>query len=179
MLRKQLLVILLALVAVGSVMAQGKHEMKNMRVSFEATDYRNSRSIEKVTSGSKNYIKGIDSKYKDKETSRLLQPFVDYNFIAKSLGGEFEVTVTYKIDKKIAGNSVKLTLGVDELPVQELELKNSALTNRARATFDVKLLRGKTHLLKVWLPTKGVLIEKFEIRRKVFGSTKDDSQDED
>ena len=74
----------------------------------------------------------------------------------------------------MAGDKAYITLVVDELSPVKLELSNSALSTRISADFDVSLLRGKRHLLKIWLPSKGVMIEKIEIRRRLINKKKDD-----
>lgn len=166
--------VLLFSVSVFSIFAEsdGKHQMSNMTVTIKAPEFRNSRHIETHEQNGKTYIKGKDSRYKDKETSRLTQPFVDYIFSSKSLGGDFVVTCVYRVDKKKANDECFITLGVDELEPQRLDIKEGLGTHRISHTFDVKLLRGKNHTLKLWLPSKGVLVERFEIRRKLINSKK-------
>ena len=87
-------------------------------------------------------------------------------------GGTFKVTVTYKISKVELKNKntqrfVKIAL--DENKADQIELKESNSGYlRASAEFNLKFLRGKNHVLKLWLPSKGVMIDKIEIRRKLF-----------
>ena len=56
---------------------------------------------------------------------------------------------------------------MDLLDTEEMAIKNK-LINTVKADFKVKALRGKKHTLKVWLPSQGVQINKFEIRRKLI-----------
>lgn len=178
---KLFLVALLSVISTSFIQAsnEGKHEMSNMRVSIQATDFRNSRHIDQVDHNKKTYIKGKDSKYKQKESNRLLQPFVDYVFSSKLAGGEYVVTCFYRVDKKVANDECFLTLGVDEMSPRRLDIKESFGTHRISQTFDVKFLRGKNHTLKLWLPSKGVMIEKFEVRKKIINSKnkKDNSEE--
>ena len=153
---------------------QGEHELKNMQAKFNATEFKSSRYMEKTTYNGKTYLIGEAKRYKSEETLRALQPFVDYRFISGAADGQYVVTVTYRIDKKLAGDKSYITLGVDELSPVKLELSNSALSTRISADFDVSLLRGKRHLLKIWLPSQGVMIEKIEIRRRLINKKKDD-----
>ncbi|MGL5318350.1 MAG: hypothetical protein ACRC9Q_06615 [Bacteroidales bacterium] len=162
------------LFSVLSLQAQSddKHEMSGLQVKIDATKYKNSRHIESTDVKGKTYIKGIDSRYKDKEVGRMLQPYADYPFSANAIGGDFVVTCIYRVDKKNASDECYISLGVDELEPQKLEIKESIGIHRINHTFDIKMLRGKNHILKLWLPSKGVMIERFEIRRKVISSKK-------
>lgn len=165
---------LVSLFTILSVFAEndGKHEMSNYHAKIKANEFRNSRHIETTEINGKTYIKGKDSRYKDKETSRLTQPFTDYVFSSKSMGGDYVVTCFYRVDKKNAKDECFITLGVDELEPQRLDIKEGSGTHRISHTFDVKLLRGKNHTLKLWLPSKGVMVERFEIRRKLISTKK-------
>ncbi|MGL4331505.1 MAG: hypothetical protein ACRCSR_01665 [Bacteroidales bacterium] len=149
-----------------------KHEMSNMHAKINATEFRNSRHIETTEVSKKTYIKGKDSRYKDKETSRATQPYAEYPFAANAIGGDYTVTCIYRVDKKNAKDECYITLGLDELEVQRLDIKESLGVHRISHTFDVKMLRGKNHVLKLWLPSKGVMVERFEIRRKLISTKK-------
>ena len=138
--------------------------MNNSFVTINAVDYRNSRNIEKVNENGREFIKAKDSK--------LVQPYAEYGIKSKMAGGTFKVTVTYKISKEELKNKntqrfVKIAL--DEHKADEIELKESHSGYlRASSEFDMKFLRGKNHVLKLWLPSKGVMVDKIEIRRKLF-----------
>lgn len=165
---------LLALTTVLSVFAKddNKNEMSNMFVKINATEYRNSRHIEKTEVSNKTHIKGKDNRYKDKESNRASQPYAEYPFSTNVVGGDFVVTCIYRVDKKNAKDECFITLGLDELEPQRLDIKENMGVQRISHTFDVKMLRGKNHVLKLWLPSKGVMVERFEIRRKLISSKK-------
>ncbi len=152
------------------VSAQDAHEMENMRVSVSATAYKSSRFIEKGTSKGKEYIEGRSSAYNKKGEAanfKALAPYAEYSLSSKMSGGTYEVTVYYTLDKKNAPDDPQIILGMDLLDTQDVTIKNK-LINTVKADFKVKALRGKNHILKVWLPSEGVQINKFEIRRKLI-----------
>lgn len=164
------LLVLLFSVFTVSAENDGKHEMSNYHAKIKANEFRNSRHIETTEISGKTYIKGKDNRYKEKETSRLTQPFADYIFSSKSMGGDYVITCFYRVDKDKANDECYISLGVDELEPQKLDIKESKGTHRISHTFDVKFLRGKSHTLKLWLPSKGVMVERFEIRRKLIST---------
>ena len=141
-----------------------RHQMNNSFVSINAVDYRSSRIIENFRDNGRDFITAKDSK--------LLQPYAEYGIRSKMAGGTFKVTITYKITKEELKNKdtkrfVKLAL--DENKAEEIELKESHSGYlRASAEFNLKFLRGKNHVVKLWLPSKGVMVDKIEIRRKLF-----------
>ncbi len=153
-----------------------RHAMTNSSVTINAVDYRKSRSIDKVKDGSREFIIGKKSVYNlagSKDPSKLLQPYAEYIVKSKWAGGTFKVTVTYKIDKderkENANKTRKVRIGLDENSPMEIELKNSSSGYlKASSEFKINFLRGKNHTVKVWLPSKGVMIDKVEMRRIYF-----------
>ena len=57
---------------------------------------------------------------------------------------------------------------MDLLETQDLIVTKKLLSNSVKATFSTKLLKGKKHTLKVWLPSEGVEIDRFEVRRALI-----------
>ncbi|MGL4851770.1 MAG: hypothetical protein ACRC3Z_03865 [Phocaeicola sp.] len=170
-----LLVLLLAVVI--PVLAQSdRHEMTGTSVTINALDYRNSRSLDKVTEDRREFIKGKDRVYdnaKNGEPTKALQPYAEYAIKSQMTGGRFVVTVTYRIDKEERKANKKedryIRLALDEHSAERIELKNSAAGYlQASAEFDMAFLRGKNHVVKLWLPSKGVMIDKISIRRKII-----------
>ncbi len=153
-----------------SLFAQDTHSMDNMRVSVSADAYKSSRFIEKGTNKSKTYIQGKSSSYNKKGESankKALAPYAEYSLSSKLSGGTYEVTVYYTLDKSNTPDDPIVIVGMDLLDTEEITIKNK-LINTVKADFKVKALRGKKHTLKVWLPSQGVQINKFEIRRKLI-----------
>lgn len=158
------------------VKAQERHQMSNSHVTINTKDYRSSRSTEIVNEGSRDFIKGKNKVYdnaKNGTPSKLLQPYAEYAFKSKLAGGTFRVTITYKIDskerKENKNASRKIRLGLDEKTPMEFDLKDSS-SGYLKVTQDFKIsfLRGKNHVLKLWLPSKGVMVDKIDIRKKIF-----------
>ncbi len=171
---KKISILLFALLTGFSVMFANDdnvHEMSNMKVSINAVDTKSSRFIETVSSGSKEYIVGKSSSYNKKgEASggKLLGPYAEYAIEAGLSGGDYVITAYYKIDTKTAPSDARIILGMDLLETQELAVEKKLLSNSVKATFSTKLLKGKKHTLKVWLPSEGVQIDKFEVRRALI-----------
>ena len=152
--------------------AQDSHDMDNMRVSIPATEFKSSRFIETGTNKSKDYIQGKSSSYNKKGESankNLLALYEEYAISSKMSGGTYEITVYYTLDKNNTPDEPLVMVGMDLQGNEEIAIKNK-LINTVKADFKVKALRGKNHTLKVWLPSQGVQINKFEIRRKIFSS---------
>lgn len=150
--------------------AQDKHEMDNMRVTVSADVYKSSRFIEKGKDKGKSYITGKSSSYNKKGESankKALAPYAEYSLSSKMSGGTYEVTVYYTLDKKNTPDNPIVIVGMDLLDTEEIAIKNK-LINTVKADFKVKALRGKNHTLKIWLPSQGVEINKFEVRRKLI-----------
>ncbi len=157
-----------------SVVAQDKHEMQNMRVSILSKEHKNSRFIEEGSSKGKEYIQGKKSSYNKKGESvnkKSLAPYAEYGISSGLAGGTYEVTVHYILDKNATPDEPQIILGMDLLDSQELTIKNK-LINTVKADFKVKALRGKNHTLKIWLPSQGVRVHKFEVRKKLIGGSK-------
>ena len=100
-------------------------------------------------------------------------PYAEYGIKSKMAGGKFKVTITYKIDKSELKNNKKASrfvrLALDEHSPIDIELKESSSGYlKASGEFNLKFLRGKNHVVKVWLPSKGVMIDKIDIRRKLL-----------
>ncbi|MGL5938595.1 MAG: hypothetical protein ACRCZY_04000 [Phocaeicola sp.] len=153
-----------------------RHEMTGTSVVINAPDYRNSRSIESVNEDGREFIMGKNRVYdnaKNGEPAKGIQPYAEYAIKSQMGGGRFVVTVTYKIDKDERKANKKddryIQIALDEHSPERIELKNSASGHlKATAEFDMAFLRGKNHLVKLWLPSKGVMIDKIAIRRKII-----------
>ena len=166
-----LVTLIIAFVSIN-LSAQDSHDMDNMRVSNPATEFKSSRFIETGTNKSKDYIQGKSSSYNKKGESankNLLAPYAEYAISSKMSGGTYEITVYYTLDKNNTPDEPIVIVGMDLQGNEEIAIKNK-LINTVKADFKVKALRGKNHTLKVWLPSQGVQINKFEIRRKIFSS---------
>ena len=173
---KKFLFLTLSLIAFISISAQETHDMDNMRASINAKAYKSSRFLEEGTNKSKDYIQGKSSSYNKKGESvnkKALAPYAEYALSSKMSGGTYEVTVYYTLDKDNTPDEPIIVLGMDLQDTEEIAIK-SKLINTVKADFKVKALRGKNHLLKVWLPSQGVQINKFEVRRKIFSSKSSD-----
>ena len=167
---KKLLLLVILITSFISVSAQNTHEMDNMRVSIPATEFKSSRFIETGTNKNKDYIQGKSSSYNKKGESankNLLAPYAEYAISSKLSGGTYEITVHYTIDKNNTPDNPIVIVGMDLQGNEEIAIKNK-LINTVKADFKVKALRGKNHTLKVWLPSEGIQINKFEIRRKLI-----------
>ena len=147
------------------------HEMSNMKVSINAKDVKSSRSIEIKKHAGKDYIYGKSSSYNKKGEAtlgKLLGPYAEYAIESGLSGGDYIITVYYKIDSSKAPSDPKIILGMDLLETQDLIVTKKLLSNSVKATFSTKLLKGKKHTLKVWLPSEGVEIDRFEVRRALI-----------
>ncbi|MGL5272117.1 MAG: hypothetical protein ACRC8J_01360 [Phocaeicola sp.] len=171
------LLTLLGVTATSAVAQQSeRHEMTGTSVTINAPDYRTSRSIDKITEDGREFIMGKDRVYnnaKNGEPTNALQPYAEYAIKSQMSGGRFVVTITYKIEKeerKANKNTNRyIRLALDEHSPERIELKNSAAGYlKATAEFDMAFLRGKNHVVKLWLPSKGVMIDKIAIRRKII-----------
>ena len=157
-----------------------KHELDKSRVSIEASNFKNSRFLDKSSKNGKDYIIGKGTSYNKKGeavSGRALMPYAEYALSSKVMGGNYHVTVYYRIDKDKTPDNPKILLGMDLLEPQELEIEKK-LINTVKATFYTKLLKGKNHTLKIWLPSEGVEIQKFEVRRALV-TKKDPSKSND
>lgn len=152
-----------------------KHELTNYTVSVPATEHKNSRFLESTTVNGKEYIRGKASSYKkngEAVSGKALMPYAEYTLSSKLMGGNYTVTVHYRIDKDKAPENARILLGMDLLESQELTVEKK-LFNTTKATFYTKLLRGKNHTLKIWFPCEGVEIQKFEVRRAIITKKED------
>ena len=153
-----------------SAQSDDNHEMDNMRVSIDATQFNDSRFLETTTVKSKNYIQGKSSSYNKKGESankKLLAPYAEYDIKSKLPGGSYNVTVYYDIDKNNTPDEPIILVGMDLQDPEEIAIKNK-LINSVRTTLKVKALRGKNHKLKIWMPSQGVRINKIEVSRAIF-----------
>lgn len=147
-----------------------KHELENSHVSVKASEHNSTRFTETKTVNGKEYLVGKGSSYNKKGeavTGKTLWPYAEYILRSGLMGGNYHVTVYYRLDKNKTPDTPKILLGMDLLEAQELEVEKK-LINTVKATFYTKLLKGKNHTLKIWLPSEGVEIEKFEIRRALI-----------
>lgn len=148
----------------------GKHDMKNMNVTIEASLYKSSRFIEKETIKGKEYIYGKSSSYNKKgeaNAGRILQPNAEYAIRTKLPGGTYNITVFYQIDKEKAPETPKVAIGINTQEAQEIEIKNK-LVNSVKASFNVNFLKGKKHTVKVWFPSEGVKIREIKVARALI-----------
>lgn len=155
-----------------SLSANDKHQMKDMHVSIAATAHKYARFLGTTEYKNKTYVVGKKSSYDkagEAKGKKAVWPYAEYALASNLAGGTYVVTVHYSINKDdVSDQSPKILLGMDSLEPQELILKNK-LTDTVKATFNVKLLRGEKHTLKVWLPSRGVQITKFEVRKALIG----------
>lgn len=152
------------------VSAEEKHELENMQASIEATAHKNSRSLTTTTNNGKTYIAGKATAYnKNGEAigGKLLWPYAEYAFASKLTGGQYNITVSYRVDKETLPENARILVGLDLQEAKELEIK-SKLLNQVKVTFNANLLKGKNHTVKLWLPSEGVQIQKIEVRRALI-----------
>ncbi|MGL5682760.1 MAG: hypothetical protein ACRDDZ_06870 [Marinifilaceae bacterium] len=165
-----LLIAIFAL-SVGALWAQeGKHELDNFTVSVPATDHKSARFINEKTVNGKTYIHGQGSSYKKNgtaSTGKALMPYAEYTLSSKVMGGDYSVTVHYRLDKDKMPDKPHILVGMDLLEAEELQLEKK-LINTVKARFKTKLLRGKNHTLKIWFPCEGVEVQKFEVRKHII-----------
>lgn len=154
-----------------SLSANDKNQMKNMHVSIAATAHKYSRFLGVTEYKNKTYVVGKKSSYDkagEAKGKKTVWPYAEYSLASNLAGGTYVVNVHYSINKdEISDRSPKILLGMDTLEPQELILKNK-ITDTVKATFKVKILRGEKHTLKVWLPSRGVQISKFEVRKALI-----------
>ncbi|MEG1587477.1 MAG: hypothetical protein RR346_11465, partial [Bacteroidales bacterium] len=81
-----------------------------------------------------------------------------------STGGKYNITIHYRIEKNKLPDNARIQVGLDLQSAQEVEIKSKVIST-VKVSFDAKLLKGKNHTLKLWLPSEGVEIQKIEIRR--------------
>ncbi len=152
-------------------------QLKNMLASIEATDYKTARFIDKTTVNGKEYIMGKPSSYnKNGEANggSLVWPHVVYDIKSKMLGGTYHVTVHYRVDKDKVASNPTIQIGMDMIQPETVSLREqNMLINTARATFKVKLLSGKSHNIKLWLPSEGIMISKVDVRKAIFSKKED------
>ena len=95
-------------------------------------------------------------------------PYAEYGLSSKVMGGDYSVTVHYRLDKDKTPDKPYILLGMDLLEAEELQL-DKKIINTVKARFKTKALRGKNHTLKIWIPCEGVEIQKFEVRKHIIG----------
>ena len=173
--KKFTLMLVALVVSVFSIFADDdNHQLTNTTVSIPATKFKSSRFLDEHTYSGKEYIydkSSSDNKSGEATTGRALMPYAEYKISSKLSGGDYVITVHYRIDKDKMPDNPKILLGMDLLEPQELEVERK-LINTVRATFNTKLLKGKKHTLKIWLPSEGVEIQKFEVRRAIITKKK-------
>ncbi len=163
---------------VTTVQAQERHEMDNMKVTIESDAYKKARKMEHQKSGKRSYIFGEESAYKranGKPLSRLVSPYAEFPIKAGMVGGDYKVTIVYRITNNAASDlTPEVIIGFDEEKAQTVELKKiKNLVQKKSIDFDANLLRGKNHIVKLWLTTEGVEIDRIEVRRKLINSKKE------
>jgi len=169
--RSRIITFAIAIMAIctTAIANDDRNEMNNSAVKIDATEYRNGRSVESIKIANKTHLKGKDGAYKKNKQSRALQPYAEYPISAKMSGGQYRVVCYYRLEKegdKNADNQITITM--DELSPQEIDLKPIKGVNRLEVEFDVKALRGKNHVLKVWFTSPNIAVDRFEVRRKLI-----------
>lgn len=147
-----------------------RHELENMRVTILATDYKNSKFIERETIKGKEYIKGKASSYHkngEANAGTLLQPCAEYAIKSKLAGGTYNVTVHYTIDKETAPENPLIAIGINTQKAQQIAIKDK-LVNTVKASFKVNFFKGKNHTVKVWFPSQGVKIHEIKISKALL-----------
>lgn len=147
-----------------------KHELENMHASIDAIAHKNARHITTKEQGNKEYIFGKTTSYNKKGEAiggKILWPYAEYAFASKMTGGQYNITVHYRIEKDKLPSNARILVGLDLQEAKELEIKQK-LINTVKATFDAHLLKGKNHTIKLWLPSEGVEIQKIEVRRALI-----------
>lgn len=147
-----------------------RHELENMHASIEATAHKSARHIRVNNQNNKESITGKATSYNKKGEAiggKILWPYAEYAFASKLTGGQYNITVHYRIDKDKLPSNARLLVGLDLQEAKELEIKQK-LINTVKATFDAHLLKGKNHTIKLWLPSEGVEIVKVEVRRALI-----------
>lgn len=164
--------ILLFLMSLGSVVnAKERHEMKTWGLTIESNEYRKGRKVECIKSKKRNYIKGDENAYRQNgiPLERYEAPYVEFPIETKLPGGEFYITVVYRITGDFAELRKQiLYLEMDNMGAKQVELKRvRGLILRHTSEFKVNTWKGNKHMVKLWLPTEGVEVDKLEIRRKL------------
>lgn len=150
--------------------ANDKHEMENYHASIDATAHKNARFVETKTVNGKEYVYGKGTSYNKKGeavTGKALWPYAEYSLASKTAGGKYNLTIYYRIDKNKIPDNPRILVGLDLQEAQELEIKSKVI-NTVKVSFDAKLLKGKSHTIKLWLPSEGVEIQKIEVRRSLL-----------
>lgn len=171
---RKLIALILLFVGIGSfVAASERHELENMRVKIESTEHGRSSRIKQTESGNKTYIQGDNSAYilsRNKSLSKLSAPYVFYPIKTELMGGSYEVTVAYRAkNNKNYSCKPEIIIGFDELDTETVSLDYTNNVKKKKISFKSSLLRGKNHLIKVWLVTPQVEIDYIEVRRKIIG----------
>ena len=152
-------------------------QMDNMHASLQAEEYDNGRFLEKKNHNGKTYILGKSTSYNkagEANGGRMLWPNAVYDIKSKMIGGTYHVTVHYRVDEDMVPNNPTIHIGMDLLEPVEVALNNeNKLINTAKATFKVKVLGGKTHSVKLWLGSEGILVDKVEVRKAIFSKKED------
>ena len=147
-----------------------KHELENMHVTIQATEFKSSQFIETEVIKGKEYIRGKASSYNKKGEANagiLLQPHAEYAIKSKLPGGTYNITVFYQIDTDKAPSTPKISIGMNTQKAQDIEIKNK-LVNSVKTSFKVKLLKGKQHTVKLWFPSAGVKVREIRINKAIL-----------
>ena len=131
-----------------------------------ASQYRDSRYIEVGRGIGNTAIRGKKGRYNHlgEATGPISNwPYAEYKLQGCSQGGEYLVTVKYKLDKKLTPKKPHLIIGMDNLNTKNLNLKSKS--GSVKATFRANNLNRDIHSVKLWLPSDGVIIEKIEVKR--------------
>lgn len=150
-------------------LAQDKHELEGGLVKIDAQDYRNGKLVDKVTLYGKSVIIGKSGVYNhNKPLKKAAAPTADFPFVAKAAGGDYKIIVYYRIDRNATKtDDNQIIVGFDEQETKELQVREKGNSGRVETDFSAAALRGKNHVVRIWLPTKGVAIDRIDVRRKL------------
>ena len=147
-----------------------KHELENMHVTIQASEYKSCKFLDKEIIKGKEYIFGKASSYKkngEANAGTLLQPYAEYAIKSKMPGGTYNITVFYTIDKETVPENPQIAIGINTQKPQHIEIKNK-LINSVKASFKVNFFKGKTHTVKVWFPSQGVKVREIKIAKAIL-----------
>ena len=103
------------------------------------------------------------------QTCALPISYVFYPIKTELSGGSYEITVAYRAkNNKNYTCKPQIIIGFDELETETVDLDYTNSVKKKKISFKSKVLRGKNHVVKVWLTTPQVEIDYIEVRRKLL-----------
>ena len=170
--KKLITLILLLICANIFISAQDRHELDNMRVKIETNEHVRSSRVKESVDGNKTYMQGDNSAYilsRSKALSKLSSPYVYYPIKTELSGGSYEITVGYRAkNNKNYTCKPQIIIGFDELETETVNLDYTNSVKKKKINFKSKVIRGKNHVVKIWLTTPQVEIDYIEVRRKLI-----------